>query len=112
MEYRQRECFEDYRDKAGVYLGHKISRDGKYLASCSGSKVYLFEASIGKELRIFEGHTNSVVSLDFSPKSKYLASGSWDQIIRIWYPKDGKALKILEGHKHRVLSIHFSSDGR
>ena len=35
------------------------------------------------------GHAGVVLSLVFSPDGKQLASGSWDQLVKIWDTKTG-----------------------
>src|SRR5208282_1490413 len=57
------------------------------------------------------GHTNSVVSLAFSPNSRLLASGSWDNSIKIWDVSAGRDVKDLIGHTNIVNSVCFVSNG-
>ena len=47
----------------------------------------------------------------FSPDGTRLASGSFDQTIRIWDAASGVELGILKGHLGRINSVAFSSDG-
>jgi WD40 repeat protein len=51
-------------------------------------------------------------SLAFSPDGKILASGGYDNRIRLWDPETGKEVRILEGHKSYVNCIAFSADGK
>jgi WD40 repeat protein len=48
----------------------------------------------------------------FSPDGKVLASGGYDNRIRLWNPDTGKELRVLEGHKSFVNCIAFSADGK
>src|SRR6202012_124837 len=61
--------------------------------------------------QIFEGHSNGVGSLTFSPDGRYIASGSHDRTIRHWDAKSGKEIRKLEGHSRSVASVAFSPDG-
>jgi hypothetical protein len=53
-----------------------------------------------------------VSSVSFSPDGKILASGSWDNTIKLYSMPDGLLLKTLEGHTHDVESVCFSPDGK
>jgi WD40 repeat protein len=63
-----------------------FSPDGGILASGSQDElgIRFWDAAIGAELRVLDGHTQPVASLAFSPDGKTLASGSDDGTIRIW----------------------------
>jgi WD40 repeat protein len=57
-----------------------------------------------------EGHTQRVTCISFSPNGKFLASGSGDQLIRLW-KLDDQSHRLLEGHNGTVTSIAFSPSG-
>jgi WD40 repeat protein len=52
------------------------------------------------------------VCIAFSPDGKTLASGGYDNRIRLWDPDTGKEVRALEGHKSYVNGIAFSGDGK
>ncbi|NJM74339.1 MAG: hypothetical protein HC862_32210 [Scytonema sp. RU_4_4] len=64
------------------------------------------------EVNTLEGHSSYVWSVAFSPDGKTIASGSWDNSIKLWDVATGKELKTLKGHSSEVQSVAFSPDGK
>ena len=60
---------------------------------------------------MLEGHTGSVDSVSFSPDGSTLASGSWDDTVRLWDVVTGSEIRVLKGHTGFVRSVSFSPDG-
>ena len=46
-------------------------------------------------------------SLAFLKDVGYLASGSWDQTIRLWDLKEGKLITTLKGHSQWVCALSY-----
>ena len=61
-----------------------------------------------------EGHTGRVASLAFKPNSYLLASGSYDNTIRLWNVGNNNRhhVRTLRGHTNWVISVAWSPDGR
>ena len=58
-----------------------------------------------------QGHSSFVYSVCFSPDGRYVASGSFDNTIRVRNSQNGLlALGPLEGHKSAVYSVCYSGD--
>ena len=86
-----------------------FSPDSARLASASFDKtVKIWDASSGKCLQTFKGHSRRVYSVAFSPDSARLASASSDKTVKIWDASSGKCLQTLEGHSSRIYSVAFS----
>lgn len=62
-------------------------------------------------LSTLTGHTTLVNSVVFSPDGHTLASGSFDQTIKLWDIASGEAVRTLRGHIGSVTSVAFSPDG-
>ncbi|MEG4201432.1 WD40 domain-containing protein [Microcoleus sp. Pol12A5] len=65
-----------------------------------------------KERNSWEGHSNVVISVAFSPDGKTLASASSDKTIKLWNLQSQKPIATLTGHSNSVRSIAFSPDGK
>ncbi|KNA23871.1 hypothetical protein SOVF_021080 [Spinacia oleracea] len=58
------------------------------------------------------GHTESVLSVAFSPDGQQLASGSGDTTVRLWDIATQTPMFTCTGHKNWVLCIAWSPDGK
>ena len=72
--------------------------------------VRVWDPATGVCLRILEGHTGVVLGVAFSPGGTLLASGSDDNMVRVWDPAAG-VLRILAGHSSGVNAVTFSPAG-
>lgn len=55
--------------------------------------------------KVFKGHTNGVMCLQFD--DNILATGSYDATIKIWDIETGKELRTLRGHTSGIRSLQF-----
>ena len=70
---------DDVKDAAYNLLS---SRDNKSIQVIDALKAY--ELSSWREITTLTGHSSTVYSVAFSPDGRTLASGSWDDTIKIW----------------------------
>jgi WD40 repeat protein len=65
----------------------------------------------GNILRTFNGHTQQISSVAFSPDGQNILTGSLDKTARLW-DLNGKTIKIFSGHSDAITSVTFSPDGK
>jgi WD40 repeat protein len=68
-----------------------FSRDGKSLAAGSrDTKVWWRRVKDGALIRTFKGHSEDIFSVDFAPDGSFIASGAFDNTIRLWAVTGGE----------------------
>ena len=82
--------------------GKALARTPQYQQRMSGKQV-------GKKYT-WQGHSDRVTSLVFSPTKKQVLSGSLDKTIRLWDLDQKKEIQCFKGHKSGVLSVALSPD--
>ncbi|MCC6550734.1 MAG: caspase family protein, partial [Ignavibacteriaceae bacterium] len=121
LDTRNGRVFHKMKTKLGYENCLAFSPDGRLLASTGSSnewyadslnKVIIWDRASGNVLFTLEGHENSVSALSISNDSKYIASGSYDQTIKLWDLSNGKLIRTLKGQSYVPYSIAFSHDGR
>ena len=89
----------------------QYSPDGTRLAVASSIGIWFYDTAGYQEAALLTGHTSNVRSVAFSPDGNTLATGSWDDTVRLWDTKTGAHIRTLTGHTNSVLSVAFSPDG-
>ncbi|MEL7314999.1 MAG: BTAD domain-containing putative transcriptional regulator, partial [Cyanobacteria bacterium J06559_3] len=112
------------------------SADGQMLASGGDDQsIRLWEAESGRCVRILQGHQNAVRSVQWqfvgtqplgdaeeslitNPSTdatddavSILASGSFDQTVRLWSPRADASLKVLQGYRNALQALAWQPDG-
>ena len=60
----------------------------------------------------FRGHKDSLYCAALSPDGKILATGGYDNAIKLWNVASGKELRTLDGHNGAVFELAFRPDGK
>ncbi len=86
-----------------------FSPDGTILAVASSIGIWLYDFhDLEAEPRFLEGHTRDVISIDFSPDGQFIASGSYDETLRIWDVETGGIVRIIQMPKDIIQEYSFS----
>jgi WD40 repeat protein len=93
------------------YFSVAFSHSGNMLALGSWREVSLWNFLEKMEPRNLGWHQDWVWGLDFSPDDSMIASGSWDNTVRIWNVPDRTLIKVLPYHIDNVYSVAFSPSG-
>jgi len=110
----------------GKIYAMALSPDGRWLAAggwmhpeCAGQcgNIRLYDFASGNLVALLKGHTNVVLSLAFSPDSRFLVSGSGDKNARIWdMESKASALErsnyLLSGHTAPIYAVAFTPDSQ
>ena len=89
--------------------------ENKTFVVSSGSEdktIELWHAAAVKSLRTFNGHSDNVHSVAFSPNGRQVLSGSSDKTVKLWDAATGEVVRTFEGHSDSVTSVAFSPDGQ
>ncbi len=83
--------------------------DGRRFVAAWTTRIGLWDADSGRQLRMFEGNEGLVVGLAFHPTGEWLASASWDHATRLWETDTAHEVLRATGSGS---GLQFSADGR
>ena len=116
VRLRAEDIITDYREPR--LIGHSVltivvSPDGRRLLTGGFDKTLrLWDADTGKELRVFEGHTDAILAVALSPDGKRVLSASGD-LVRLWDAETGKELRqMTHGPGNGAASVAFGPEGQ
>lgn len=102
---------------AGKVNALRFSADGSMLFAAAGEPgiggiAYQWKTADGSLVHKFEGHRDALYALALSPDGQMLATGSYDQKIKLWNVASGTEIKTLTGHNGGVNGLSFRPDGK
>lgn len=90
-----------------------FSPDGRYLAAAGFSeKIWLLEATTGRQMAVWTAAGPDVRALAFSPDGAQLAAGARNGILRRWQVANGLRQQDLAAHQRRIRALAYSPDGQ
>ncbi|MCP4104706.1 MAG: hypothetical protein GY749_04085 [Desulfobacteraceae bacterium] len=85
--------------------------DGQKIVTVAKDKtIRIWDAKIGKQLKVFDKHDGQVWHVAFSPDGQFIATASTDATARIWNINSGEQLFVLN-HEGHVNHVDFNPDG-
>jgi WD40 repeat protein len=102
-----------------------VRPDKAQLAAGRGNQIHVYDAKTGDHLRtlvqpnlmtadkksVQAAHLSIVEALTYSPDSKYLISGSFQEVI-VWDAETGEMKQKLDGFAERVVALAVSKDSK
>ena len=61
----------------------------------------------GKVVRTMEGHTGHVLSLNWSPDGRQLATSGADNVVKVWDAATGQRKRNVDGYDKEVTGVRF-----
>lgn len=103
-------AFEMKRQDSSFFGGTlALANDGKVASSVNIKSIIVWGGNRGE--LFLNGHTGQICSMAFSPDSKKLVSGAYENSARVWDSENGDCLLVLDGHSGHVRTVCFSPDG-
>ncbi len=94
------------------YSALALNPQGNLLAAATGSEIVLYDIRTRRVSCRFEAHQSGIECLAYSPDSRYLASGSQDQSVKLWDAASGEEVFTLPGHRSQARCVAFSRRGQ
>jgi hypothetical protein len=94
-----------------------FSKDGKLLAAACGEPglfglAVVWDTTTWKPVAKLKGHNDGLYCVAISPDGKTLATGSYDQKIKLWDLAKKAELRQLDGHNGPVHEVAFHPTGK
>jgi WD40 repeat protein len=84
----------------------------KILFGSWNNNVYEYDATTGRCLKKFKGHTDWISHTVYSPGGDKILSASFDFSIKVWNVKTGENIQTYHGFSQQIWQTLFSTDGK
>lgn len=89
-----------------------FEREGQLAVASMDHGITVFDIKTNAYLYELKAHSDMVWSLAVHPSMRSLASGSWDETIRLWHEGPPSSQQVLRGHFQWIEALAFSPGGR
>lgn len=104
---------EDVILENGQIYSLAYDKKHNYLAIGSSSKVIkIWDLNKKQLVQELTGHTENILSLQFTHNGKNLLSASVDKTVKVWNVQTGKNIKTLKGFERAASRIKIAPDGK
>ncbi len=86
--------------------------DGKRLALAGSEVVEVWDLETVGKLQDLKGHAKWIYCLAYSPDGRWLATGGWDNTVKLRDAETGALVLTIFAHEGFVLNLAFSPDSR
>lgn len=95
----------------------RLHPDGRHLIIAGGvdglrGVAQLRRIDSGELVQSFEGHRDTLFDAQLSSDGKWLATGGYDRVVRIWEVDSGKLHQALTEHNGAISRVAFTPDGQ
>jgi WD40 repeat protein/class 3 adenylate cyclase len=91
--------------------GMAFDPSGERIAIAHGGEAAIWDVETGEKQTTFRGHEDALWDVQFSPDGSLLATGGFDNTVRLWDAETGVQSLVLHGHDLVVGRLAFSPDG-
>ena len=101
----------------GVINDIGVAHDLSFVFAAAGEpgvfgEVRFFKVVDGLPIRTLQGHRDAIYAAELSPDGKLLATGSYDQKVKLWNVETGAEVRTLHGHNDAVYDVAFHPNGQ